>query len=272
MYKQLTLWDIELPPQNSNIETPAETTESKFSFARVTDKKPMHMYKHVPKVEDILSLLDKGAYRVSKHELLSDIFQCGAIAISNKFDHRQAAEREKIYLSIIKKYDKDTQQLICEIFAKIYILLQTQIDCGFNDYLGVLYMRSETQSKGAGQFFTPYSVSKMCAEVSIPEKMVNDYIEQDKILTLNEPACGSGGMIIAAVDILYNKYDFNYSRNLLVECSDIDARCVHMAYLQLACAGVPAIIYQRDTLTMETWQRWETPAYIMQWLRFKDVL
>lgn len=79
-------------------------------------------------------------------------------------------------------------------------------------------------------------------------------------------------LVLAAVDVLYNKYRFNYSRNLLVECSDIDERCVYMTYLQLACAGVPAIIYQRDTLSMKTWQRWETPAYIMQWTRFKDVL
>ena len=163
------------------------------------------------------------------------------------------------------------QQLICEIFAKIYVLLTHQIDCGFNDYLGELYMSSETSNSKAGQFFTPYNLSKMCAEVSIDEKTVNEYIEQDKILTLNEPSCGAGGMIIAAVDVLYNKYKFNYSRNLVVDCSDIDTRCVHMAYLQLALAGVPAIIYQRDTLTMQTWQRWETPAYIIQWLRFKNV-
>lgn len=42
-----------------------------------------------------------------------------------------------------------------------------------------------------------------------------------------------------------------------------------MAYIQLSAIGVPAVIYQRDTLTMQTWQKWETPAYIMQYLRFK---
>ena len=225
-----------------------------------------------PTVNDILKLLDRGTYRVSKHELLSDIFKCGAIAISNQFDKPQAEEREKAYLATINKYDEDMRKTISEIFANIYLLLQSQIENGFNDHLGELYMRSETQSAKAGQFFTPYSVSKMCAEVSIDETIVKDSIERDRVLTLSEPACGAGGMIIAAVDVLHNKYNFNYSRNLLVECSDIDERCVHMTYLQLACTGVPAIIYQRDTLTMKTWQRWETPAYIMQWLRFKDVL
>ena len=101
---------------------------------------------------------------------------------------------------------------------------------------------------------------------------VEEYAENNKILTLHEPACGSGGMIMAAVDVLYNKYKFNYSHNLLVECGDIDARCVHMTYLQLSLAGVSAVVYQRDTLSMQTWQRWETPTYIMQYLRFRNVL
>lgn len=152
------------------------------------------------------------------------------------------------------------------------MLLTQQINpsVGFNDYLGELYMRSETSNSKAGQFFTPYDVSKMCAEVSISEDVVKCGIEQDKILTLSEPACGAGGMVIAAADVLYYKYHFNISRNLLVECSDIDSRCVHMTYLQLGLAGIPAVIYRRNTLTMETWERWETPAYIMQYSRFKN--
>lgn len=270
MNEQLSLFDIELPPQKE--AAIKENSANKISFAKISEKpKPIFNKKDIPTIDDILKLLDKGTYKTNRYELLSDIFQCGAIAISNKFDIPQAEEREKTYLNIIKKYDKDMQYLIAEIFAKIYLLLTSQIDYGFADYIGELYMKSETSSKNAGQFFTPYCISKACAETAINSSQVEQYIKEDKILTLNEPACGSGGMIIATIDTLYNKYDFNYSRNLFVECSDIDARCVYMTYLQLACTGVPAVIYQRDTLSMQTWQRWETPAYIMQWLRFRDI-
>nr|DAI22071.1 MAG TPA: type I restriction-modification system methyltransferase [Caudoviricetes sp.] len=270
MKGQLSLFDIELPPQKE--AAIKEDASNKISFAKISEKpKPIFCKKDIPTVDHILKLLDKGTYKVNRYELLSDIFQCGAIAISNKFDITQAEEREKTYINIIKKYDKDMQYLIAEIFAKIYLLLTSQIDYGFADYIGELYMKSETSSKNAGQFFTPYCISKACAETAINSSQVEQYIKDDKILTLNEPACGSGGMIIATIDTLYNKYDFNYSRNLFVECSDIDARCVYMTYLQLACTGVPAVIYQQDTLTLQTWQRWETPAYIMQWLRFRDI-
>ena len=130
-------------------------------------------------------------------------------------------------------------------------------------------MRSETSNKHSGQFFTPYNISRVCAEISIDKEKAMRCMEQNEILTLNEPACGSSGMIVAAADVLYNQCDFNISHNLFVECSDIDSRCVHMSYLQLAFMGIPAVIYRRDTLSMQTWERWETPALIMQWLRFR---
>lgn len=225
----------------------------------------------MPTVDSMLKKLDKAVYKVGAHELLSDLFECGAIAISNKFDMRQAAKREERYLQIINKYDKSTQGLITELFSDIFVLLTSQLDgtVRFNDYLGELYMRSETSNKHSGQYFTPYSVSRACAEISIDKEKAMQCMEQNEVLTLNEPACGSSGMIIAAADILYNQCDFNISHNLFVECSDIDSRCVHMSYLQLAFTGIPAVIYRRNTLSMETWERWETPALIMQWMRFR---
>ena len=278
-YEQLTLFDCELPPNNEeairNI-TENPPVNNPVNFAKIPDQE--FIYKkpdiEIPTINDLLKLLDRGAYRTNRHEFLSDLFECGAIAISNRFDKRQAEKREEKYLQIIKKYDSEMQKLLTECFSKIFILLSQQINpnVGFNDYLGQLYMLSETSNSRTGQFFTPYCVSKMCAEIVIREDKITEAMENDNVLTLCEPTCGSGGMILAAADILYNKYHFNISRNLLVECSDIDARCVHMSYLQLGLAGIPAIIYRRNTLTMETWERWETPAYIMQWLRFKDRL
>ena len=166
------------------------------------------------------------------------------------------------------------QKLIVQIFTKIYILLtnQTNEHIGFNDYLGELFMKSDTSNSKAGQFFTPYGVSKVCAEMTIDKNMINEYIEQDKIITLNEPTCGAGGMILAVADILYYQYHFNIARNLFVLCSDIDERCVVMTYLQLSLAGIPAIVLHQNALSLETWGSWETPAYIMQYSRFKDCL
>lgn len=275
--EQLSIFDIELPENNPESIASVATEEIRpINRARVPDEDYIYSTPNhkIPTVNSILKMLEKGLYKVNAHEFLSDVFECGAIAISNKFDKVHFQEREERYLRIIKKYDAGMQKLITEIFAEIYLLLVQQINpsVGFNDWLGELYMRSETSNSKAGQFFTPYCVSKACAEMVIDEKKVAEAMENDAILILNEPACGAGGMIIAAADVLYFKHHFNIARNLLVECSDIDSRCVHMTYLQLGLAGIPAIIYRRNTLTMETWERWETPAYIMQYMRFRNVL
>lgn len=281
---QMTFGEIEITSTieetiEKTTETPPLEVKSSeinhINLARVPDSDfEIPKSNNIPTVKDIVKTLDKGTYRTSRYEFLSDVFECGAIAISNKFDKRKAPEREESYLRIIKKYDKDMQNLLVETFTQIYLLLSNQINpcVGFNDYLGEIYMRSETSSKQAGQFFTPYHVSKATAEMTLDSTIINDYMDNDKILTLNEPTCGSGGMVLAAADALYNKYHFNISRNLFVVCGDIDKRCVHMAYLQLALAGIPAIILHQDALTLETWDKWETPAYIMQYLRFKKCL
>ena len=281
--EQMSLFDIELPPLQEAaeviaradvaLESPQVNSKASHRGAIVPDEEFLHWPEtsnNIPSVSGILKMLEKGLYKVNRHEFLSDVFECGAIAISNRFDFRQAEQREERYLQIINKYDKDMQELIACVFAEIFNLLSQQINhaVGFGDHLGELYMKSETSNKYTGQFFTPYSLSKCCAQITINSQLVEDAIENDEILTLNEPACGSSGMIIAAADILYNQYHFNISRNLFVECSDIDSRCVHMSFLQLGLAGIPAVIFKRDTLSMQTWERWETPAYIMQYSRF----
>ena len=242
----------------------------KINFARVPDEeyKVKRIY-DIPTVDDILKQMNKFSGQTSPTEFLSDVFKCGAIAISNKFDKTKYDKRESEYKLTINKYNKSDRQLIADIFANIYILLSNQLYIGFDDYLGKIYMPSNTSNYKTGQFFTPYTISKLCADVAIDEKEIKNHIENDNIITMHEPAVGSGGMVLATADTLYNKYHFNISRNLFVECGDVDVRCVYMTYLQLSLAGIPAAIYHRDGLSLETWDVWKTPPYLMQYTRFR---
>ena len=89
-------------------------------------------------------------------------------------------------------------------------------------------------------------------------------------MTINDPACGAGGMLVAALETLDRDYHFNYAYNCFMLGEDIDIRCVHMAYLQLSLAGVPAIVKHTNSLTRETWDVWKTPAFLMQYMRFRQ--
>ena len=134
----------------------------------------------------------------------------------------------------------------------------------FNDYLGEIFMRLNIANGKAGQVFTPFHIAELMARVTVGE---NTQTVQNEILTICDPCCGSGVMSLAALDVLISK-GVNYARDVFIECSDIDIRCVHMAYLQLSLAGVPAIIKHQNTLTNEIWDVWKTPAFVMQYTRF----
>ena len=112
-----------------------------------------------------------------------------------------------------------------------------------SDVLGEIYMMTGMGSKYTGQFFTPFHVSEMCARLSIN----TDEILDAGRLSLHEPSCGGGGMIIAACKILH-ECGFDYQRRLDVVAQDLDWKGVYMTYLQLSLIGCRAVVVQGDTL------------------------
>ena len=166
-------------------------------------------------------------------------------------------------------YKPKERELIVEIFSKIFALLTSvTYDNGkFDDYLGELFMRCNQGNKNTGQFFTPYHISHFMAGAALTNADVET--EAKNIISICDPCSGGGGMLMAALDVLKNDYKVNYAYHCFIEADDIDIRCVHMTYLQLALAGVPAIVCHQNTLTKELWSVWKTPAFIFQYLRFR---
>ena len=68
----------------------------------------------------------------------------------------------------------------------------------------------------------------------------------DKI-TVNEPSCGGGAMIIAAAKVL-QEHEINYQKAMDVVAQDLDWKGVYMCYVQLSLLGISAICVQGDTL------------------------
>ena len=225
--------------------------------------------KYFPSVKDI----EKASYEVDTFRFVSDLFECGAIAISNAVDLVQKDEREERYLQIIRSYKPDQQKKLAEIFAKVYALLASVVydDGRFNDNIGEIFMRCNLGNKSAGQFFTPYHISHFVALATLDKDTVFNTIASKNLITISDPCCGGGGLLVAALEVL-RSYDVNYARDCLIDCSDIDLRCVHMTYLQLSLAGVPAIVKHQDALTRKIWGIWLTPAFMFQYLRFQKYL
>ena len=56
---------------------------------------------------------------------------------------------------------------------------------------------------------------------------------------------------------------FNPQTQLHVTAEDIAPQAVHMAYIHLSLLHVPAVVHRRNTLTLETFDTWRTPAHIL---------
>lgn len=128
------------------------------------------------------------------------------------------------------------------------------LEVEYCDFLGDVFMELELGNKWAGQFFTPYHVCSLMAELTFNK---NDFAD-GKVITLNEPAVGGGAMVIAYCEMLL-KNDINFQRQLKVICQDVDYTAMCMCYIQLSIIGCNATVVHANTITMEEWGRFETP-------------
>lgn len=213
---------------------------------------------------------DRDSYSV-----LGDFFEASAISVKNAVDLNDREVYEKRFADIAKSYGENGMK----IFAECLSLFASEINDAihghamFRDFAGELYMASGTNSKGLGQFFTPYHISHLMAEVNLEKDRFLKEIEEypDRVITFYEPTCGAGGLMVAAIDAMHSA-GINYAHNMFIDCGDIDPRCFHMSYLTLSLLGAPAVVRLGDALSMKYHRAWFTPAYIFNWPHFKKEL
>lgn len=180
--------------------------------------------------------------KYSPDNIFNDWVLCSAIAIYNScfLVHNKAwIEREERYINTMKKYTLEERQE----FVHMLHLLTNALDERMGDILGEIYMESGAGSKATGQFFTPFHISKLTAEMAL----ANEKLNENEIYELNEPSVGGGGMIIATA-LAMKERGINYQRCLRVVGQDLDWRSVYMAYVQFSLLGIDAIVVQGDTL------------------------
>ncbi|WP_299846403.1 N-6 DNA methylase [uncultured Paracoccus sp.] len=111
-----------------------------------------------------------------------------------------------------------------------------------------------------GQFFTPYEVSRLMAEMSLGD--VAAQIEAQGFITVQEPAAGAGGMVLAMADALEGQ-GFDPARHVWVEAVELSRSTFHMAYIQIASRGIAGRVIHGNSLTMECFDKAFTPAGLL---------
>jgi hypothetical protein len=210
-----------------------------------------------PHIIKLVSLIRDNAYRHDTWQIFRDFVGLSAISLSNAVDHGHREERENQYLEMIKRYDRQEINRFPQMLAALTMALEDEA-C---DVLGRVFSELELGNKWAGQFFTPDCVCRMMAAMNFDDR-AKAIIEDRGFIRVNEPAVGGGAMIIGLCNEM-RAQGVNYQRHLHVTAVDVDIRAVHMAYVQLSLLHVPAVVIHGNTLSLEEYSHWYTPAHVM---------
>ncbi len=181
---------------------------------------------------DIIKLLQSLSGKYSVYEIFANWVQMMALSFAQAVWYEEKRETE--YKEIVNRYTQEELAKLFEATAYLWEWAEQEM----TDMLGYIYMHLDLGSKSHGQFFTPYHICKLMAK--IPEY-------EEGLIKVNEPTCGAGGNIIALAEALKDK-GLNYQQIMRATLQDIDTKAVYMSYVQMCIYGIPAVVFQSDTL------------------------
>ena len=204
-----------------------------------------------------ISVVESLGTKYGRHKVFGDFVEMAAISISNSVGFSQ--ELENRYLDIVKGYDKSEVNNFPRLLAITTDALQSEM----RDFLGECFHAINlNDKKHTGQVFTPKSVSDICANMCLNKDDVLKKIEENGKITIYEPACGAGSMVISCLKLLRD-WNINYQEHVQIVAQDIDSRCAYMTYIQLSLLGAQALVVIGNTLTLENRMTLETPLSII---------
>lgn len=192
-----------------------------------------------------------------------------ACSLSNPVDKSHYDEREKRYLKIINKYNREEQQLFPELAAHTVMALEENPE---QDFLGGIFMELGLGDGKNGQFFTPYHICDLMAKITVDD--VSKEIEEKGYVTIHDPCCGAGATLIAGVHEVrrqLEKMNLNYQNHVLVVAQDIDEVVALMCYIHLSLLGVAAYIKVGDVFCDPIREGDSTENYWFTMMYFSDV-
>lgn len=214
-------------------------------------------------------------YRWRAWDIWTDFIIMAACAISNSVDKLHFDEREKRYLRIITKYNKQEQKLFPELFAYVVAALEENPE---QDFLGSIYMDLGLNSKEHEQIFTPYPICRLMAEITIDDLV--SQVETKGVVEIDDCCCGAGTTLIAAANVAKEKLEkagLNYQNHILITGQDVDYLVTMMCYIQLSLLGVAGYFKVGDTLTEPITDKdnldnyWFTPMYFFPVWHYRRV-
>ena len=193
-----------------------------------------HRDEHIRK--EFLKIFRSLTNRWRSWDIWTDFVAMTACAISNSVDKLHFDEREKTYLRIINKYNKQEQEAFTQLFAYVVAALEANPE---QDFLGDIYTELGLNSQEHKQIFTPYNICHFMAEIAIGDLAAQ--VESKGVVEIHDCCCGAGATLIAASNVAKEKLEkagLNYQNHILITGQDIDYLVAMMCYIQLSLLGM----------------------------------
>lgn len=208
-----------------------------------------------PAVKAFVRGLDGIDRSKRRSEVFADFCELAYCALAKRAcpwaDQRDRLEAQ--YMRVVARYrDPDDIRNMPQLMA----LALTTIAGDGIDFMGQVACEIGALDAGLGQFFTPYELGRLMAEMNLGDAA--ELVAQKGFITIQEPAAGAGGMLIAAADALE-------ARGLALhdcwmEAIELSRSTYHMLYVQLAARGIAGRVVCGNSLSMETFTWAFTPA------------
>lgn len=191
----------------------------------------------------------------SQYKVWDDIIHLYAYSLSNSIMTLMKGqepfksiwqEREESYLRIINTYSKREQKIICQMLALLAMEYERE---PYQDLLGKIYMMLGISNKNKGQFFTPYDIAKLMADVTFDRKQIGKIVHKKGYASICDESVGAGCTLIAAAekcDEMFKIYE--YRNHVYFVGQDVDETVAMMCYIQLTLLGLPGYVAVGDTL------------------------
>lgn len=166
-------------------------------------------------------LINRAAELTRPYERPATIFAdlVAALVAMMRFDVDEARRLNEKYMAAAEP--------LGEILG--YWMRRGEID--FVDVIGPTYEALQAHNKGAGQFFTPYDLAKLMAQLQMDDCLVDgDKPIDGRPIWIDDPAVGAGGLLLAAAECLQLPAQ---QHRVWFFGTDIDPLCADMARVNL---------------------------------------
>ena len=194
--------------------------------------------------KEFITLSNRLGGRRSNWEVWNDFLTMAAIAFANVMPTPERTEREDCYLSIIRSYEKEEQEIFPQLLSVVTMAFEENPK---QDFLGNLYTALNLNQHQKGQFFTPYHICEFMAEVQNGGDLKAE-VEKKGFISVSDPACGAGATLIATANTM-KRCKHNFQNHVLFVGQDIDRVTGMMCYIQLSLLGCAGYVCIADTLS-----------------------